>query len=59
MPINHHQRLTGEEQGAVFAEYTAVLLLVSLLIAVAVASLGIPLFSLYRYTELIIRLPIP
>jgi len=51
--------LDTDERGAVFAEYVAVLFLVSLVMAIAVASLGVPLFNLYRYTDLIIRLPIP
>lgn len=51
--------LDVDERGAVLAEYVAVLFLVSLVMAIAVASLGVPLFNLYGYANLIIRLPIP
>jgi Flp pilus assembly pilin Flp len=48
-----------DERGAVFAEYVVVLLLVSLLVAIAVGTIGLPLFNLYLYTEILIGLPIP
>ena len=48
-----------DERGAVFAEYVGVLLLASLVIAIAVSSLGLPLYELYLFTESLIGLPIP
>jgi len=51
--------LRTDERGAVFAEYAVVLVCVSLLVAIAVGALGIPLFNLYAFTEDIIGLPFP
>lgn len=48
-----------DERGAVFAEYVGVLLLASLVVAIAVGALGVPLFNLYLFTESLIGLPIP
>jgi hypothetical protein len=48
-----------DERGAVFAEYVVVFLLASLLVALTVASVGLPLLSLYVYAETVIGLPIP
>jgi hypothetical protein len=46
-------------RGAVFVEYVALLLLVTVIGAGAVAALGIPLVNLFRYQQLILSLPIP
>ena len=51
--------IRADERGAVFAEYAVVMVCVSLLVALAVGALGIPLFSLYAFTEDLIGLPIP
>lgn len=51
--------LGHDQRGALFAEYAAVLIVVSLVIALALAGLGIPLSSLYAYTEFVLGLPIP
>jgi hypothetical protein len=51
--------LSTDETGAVFAEYLVVFLCATLLVAVTVASVGLPLLSLYVYAETIIGLPIP
>lgn len=50
--------LTGT-RGVVFVEYVALLLLVTIIGAGAVVSLGIPLVNLFRYQQLILSLPIP
>ncbi|UJR84885.1 hypothetical protein [Sandaracinus amylolyticus] len=46
-------------RGVVFVEYVALLLLVTIIGAGAVVSLGIPLVNLFRYQQLILSLPIP
>jgi len=51
--------LVSDEAGAVFAEYVVVFLLATLLVGITVASVGLPLLSLYVYAESIIGLPIP
>jgi len=48
-----------DERGAVFAEYAVVMVCVSLVVALAVGALGIPLFNLYAYSEEVIGLPFP
>ena len=48
-----------DERGAVFAEYVVVLLLATLVVAIAVGSLGLPLYELYLFSESLIGLPIP
>jgi Flp pilus assembly pilin Flp len=49
----------GDERGAVFAEYAVVLIAVALIVAIAVAALGVPLFNLYAFAEATMGLPIP
>jgi len=51
--------LVEDQIGAVFAEYVVVFLLASLVVALAVGSLGLPLYDLYLYSEMLIGLPIP
>lgn len=51
--------LASDERGAVFAEYVVVFLLSTLLVGITVASVGLPLLSLYVYAESLIGLPIP
>ena len=49
----------SDERGAVFAEYIVVFLLSTLLVGITVASVGLPLLSLFIYAETLIGLPIP
>ena len=51
--------LVAQTGGVVFTEYVALLLLVTVVGAVAVVGLGIPLLKLYRYAQMILSLPIP
>lgn len=51
--------MVRDEQGTVFIEYTATMVLVSLGAAAAVASLGLPLLRLYVFATGIITLPVP
>ena len=51
--------LAHETKGAIFVEYVALLLLVTVGGAAAVVSLGAPLVALARFTQLVIGLPIP
>lgn len=58
----HHPRsraLSSDERGAVFAEYVVVFICATLLVALTVAAVGLPLASLYVYAETLIGLPIP
>jgi len=62
MKTLHNERpraLSSDERGAVFAEYVVVFLCATLLVALTVASVGLPLLSLYVYAETLIGLPIP
>ena len=56
---NAIRTLLGDSQGAVFVEYVALLLLVTISGAAAVLSLGVPLLRLYRYAQMILVLPFP
>ncbi len=47
------------ERGAITLEYVVVLCLVSLVGALAVAALGIPLLESFRLSQLLITLPVP
>ena len=51
--------LLSDERGAVFAEYAVVFICATLLVALTVASVGLPLLELYVYAETLIGLPIP
>jgi len=51
--------LATSASGVVFVEYVALLLLVTVIGAVSVVSLGVPLLKLYRFTQMMISLPIP
>lgn len=51
--------LRGDSRGAIFVEYVALLLLVSVGGAAAVVALGAPLVALARFTTLVVGLPIP
>ncbi|MDQ3031035.1 MAG: hypothetical protein M3Y87_01355 [Myxococcota bacterium] len=46
-------------RGVVFVEYVALLLLVTIIGAGAVLSLGVPLVNLFRFQQLVLSLPIP
>lgn len=46
-------------RGAVFVEYVALLLLVTIGGAAAVLALGVPLINLFRYQQIVLSLPIP
>ena len=48
-----------DERGAVFAEYVAILVLVSLGCVGATVALGVPLYNLYLFQQAILVLPIP
>lgn len=48
-----------DEQGAVYVEYLVVASMVTITGAAAVVTLGVPLYNLYRYVEMMILLPVP
>ena len=58
-PQSIHGGVFSDEHGAVFAEYIVVFLLSTLLVGITVASVGLPLLSLFIYAETLIGLPIP
>lgn len=53
------KELVSSSSGVVFVEYVALLTLVTVIGAVAVVGLGIPLLKLYRFAQMVLSLPIP
>jgi Flp pilus assembly pilin Flp len=53
------EQLRGDERGAVYVEYLVVASMVTITGAAAVVTLGVPLYNLYRYVEMMILLPVP
>lgn len=51
--------LATSRSGVVFVEYVALLLLVTVIGAVSVVGLGVPLLKLYRFAQMILSLPVP
>lgn len=51
--------LLQQTQGVVFVEYVGLLVLVTVIGAVAVFGLGLPLLKLYRFAQMVLALPIP
>lgn len=51
--------LSGDERGAVFAEYVTLLALVSIGCMVATVALGIPFTNLFIFQRAILLLPVP
>ena len=51
--------LATSASGVVFVEYVALLLLVTVIGAVSVVGLGVPLLKLYRFAQMILSLPVP
>lgn len=58
-PTPNARTLMSSSSGVVFVEYVALLLLVTVIGSVAVVSLGVPLLKLYRFTQMVLSLPIP
>jgi len=55
----HIAPLAYQTEGSIFAEYTTLLVLVTIGAAGATVSLGIPLIQYYRYVQMIIVVPFP
>lgn len=53
------EQLRADEQGAVYVEYLVVASMVTITGAAAVVTLGVPLYNLFRYVEMMILLPVP
>jgi Flp pilus assembly pilin Flp len=53
------EQLHEDERGAVYVEYLVVASMVTITGAAAVVTLGVPLYNLYRYVEMMILLPVP
>lgn len=51
--------LATSARGIVFVEYVALLLLVTVIGAVSVVGLGVPLLKLFRFAQMILSLPVP
>lgn len=51
--------LLEDTDGAAFAEYVVVLMLVGVIAAVATYSLGRPLVEYYRFAQIILAMPFP
>ncbi|MCB9666537.1 MAG: hypothetical protein H6715_00220 [Myxococcales bacterium] len=52
-------RLCTDADGALFVEYISLVVLVTLIAALSVAALGIPLIRQYELTKLLLTAPIP
>jgi Flp pilus assembly pilin Flp len=60
LPVDERKpRLRRDETGAVFAEYAVVMVGVTLVAALGLGALGVPLFNLFAFAETLIGLPIP
>ena len=53
------RELIEDESGVVFVEYIILLSLVTVLGSVALFSVGLPFFTTYRFTQLLVALPFP
>ncbi|MCB9599001.1 MAG: hypothetical protein H6720_01360 [Sandaracinus sp.] len=53
------RELGSDERGAVYVEYLVVASMVTITGAAAVVTLGVPLYNLFRYVEMMILLPVP
>jgi Flp pilus assembly pilin Flp len=53
------ESLIEDTSGVAFAEYTILLGLVTVIGAVAVFSVGLPLYQTFRFAQLLVALPIP
>jgi hypothetical protein len=51
--------LATQTEGAIFVEYTTLLILVTLGASAATLTLGIPLLRFYRYVQMVIAVPFP
>ena len=51
--------LVSSTSGVIFVEYVALLTLVTVIGAVSVVGLGVPLLRLYRFAQMVLSLPIP
>jgi hypothetical protein len=58
-PSPTSKELASSTSGVVFVEYVALLCLVTVMGAVAVVGLGVPLLKLYRFAQMVLSLPIP
>jgi hypothetical protein len=57
--VQRLEAVLKDQRGSVFAEYVVVFLLATLVVAISVASVGLPLLSLYVHAQTLIGLPIP
>jgi len=57
--IRGTHELANDERGAVYVEYLVVASMVTITGAAAVVTLGVPLYNLFRYVEMMILLPVP
>jgi Flp pilus assembly pilin Flp len=53
------ESLRSDERGAVYVEYLVLASMVTITGAAAVVTLGVPLYNLFRYVEMMILLPVP
>jgi Flp pilus assembly pilin Flp len=56
---NEVRELLEDESGVAYVEYIILLSLVTVLGSVAVFSVGLPFFTTYRFTQLLVALPFP
>ena len=53
------RRLVTETRGVAYVEYVTLLALVTVIGAVAVLSVGLPLLQTFRYAQAILAMPVP
>jgi hypothetical protein len=56
---HNHRDLLTDTSGAAFVEYVVVLMVVTLIAAVATFSLGRPFVDYYRFAQTILAVPFP
>ena len=59
LPTTAKKSLLTDVSGVAMVEYVTLLCLVTIIGAVAVAALGVPLIQLFRFAQTVLALPIP
>lgn len=57
--VHSLRALATDTRGAIFVEYISLVVLVTLIAALAIAALGVPLIHQYELSKLLLTAPIP
>lgn len=57
--VHRLRTLATDARGAIFVEYISLVVLVTLIAALAIAALGVPLIHQYELSKLLLTAPIP